>query len=114
MKKNPKVKQVLNLKDVKSIVIDIGTFLENMNNSNNKLYDDIEEQKLSLEKIIGDEDENEDGENQFSMLQNLLIKSKFDDVKGFDFEKDQIRRIQIGEIQLREYLESLSDRLSED
>ena len=44
-------------------MIDIGTFLENMNNSNNKLYDDIEEQKLSLEKIIGDEDENEDGEN---------------------------------------------------
>jgi hypothetical protein len=44
----------------------------------------------------------------------LLAQHNFDDVRGFDFELNQIKRIEEGEQHLKEYIESLSDRLSED
>ena len=48
-------------------------------------------------------------------METVLGKPAFDDVKGFDFEKNHMRRIENGESHIMEYLESMNNsRLSED
>ena len=55
-----------------------------------------------------------DEENEFFM-ETVLGKPAFDDVKGFDFEKINMRKIEDGESHIMEYLESMNNsRLSED
>ena len=63
MKSNPKSKATINLGDVQNIVNDIGSYLRDMEIKNNELSQQLQEEQMTLDRIFGDDDENEDGEN---------------------------------------------------
>ena len=63
MRTNPKSKQNINISDVKNIVKDIGGFLGEMEAANVKLTEDLNQSQVALEKIIGENEENDEGEN---------------------------------------------------
>ncbi len=63
--------------------------------------------KLNEERI--DEENQEDYEQIV-----YLLKPRADEVKGFDYKKSQLKKIQEGEHNLLEYLQRLNDKLTND
>ena len=79
---------------------DISEFLEQEEKAVNDEYKNLQKMQMNMSKVGvlggGDDDGGSVEQNQFAFLQDLLAQHNFDDVRGFDFETNQLRRIEEG------------------
>ena len=75
------------MKEAAGIMVGISKFLTQEEKAINDELDNLQKMQMTMSKVsvldAGHPDEED--ENEFAFLQDLLIQHNFDDVRGFDF-----------------------------